>query len=59
LAKLAWPVTFAASLESGPGSDLFLGLQTKLDHIQASLTALRRQVQQTGIPVTQLNGEVP
>jgi DNA-binding SARP family transcriptional activator len=59
LETFAWPVTFAASLESGPGSDLFLGLQTKLDHIQASLTALRRQVQQTGIPVTRLNGEVP
>lgn len=35
------------------GSDLLLGLQTGLDHIQASLTALQRQVQQL-VPVSQI-----
>jgi DNA-binding SARP family transcriptional activator len=55
----ARPVTFAASPDGGLGSDLLLGLQTKLDHIQASLTALRCQVQQAGIiPVSRLNGTV-
>jgi len=31
---------------AGGGSELLLGLQASLDHIQASLTALQRQVQQ-------------
>jgi hypothetical protein len=43
-------------LDGGLGSDLLLGLETKLDHIQASLTALRSQVQQAGIPISRLNG---
>jgi DNA-binding SARP family transcriptional activator len=36
------------------GNDLILGLQARLDHIQASLTALQRQVQQELAPVSQL-----
>jgi DNA-binding SARP family transcriptional activator len=38
--------TVAARLGGEPGSDLLLGLQARLDHIQASLAALQRQVQQ-------------
>lgn len=56
LESSARPVTFTASFDGGPGSDLLLGLQTKLDHIQASLTALRYQVQEAGIPASRLNG---
>jgi DNA-binding SARP family transcriptional activator len=33
-------------LVEGPGSDLLLALQTRLDHIQAGLSALQQQVQQ-------------
>jgi DNA-binding SARP family transcriptional activator len=40
--RLAEPAIQAAE----PGSDLLLGLHTRLDHIQASLTALQCQVQQ-------------
>jgi DNA-binding SARP family transcriptional activator len=37
----------AAGHQSGePGTDLLLGLQTRLDHVQVSLTTLQRQVQQ-------------
>jgi DNA-binding SARP family transcriptional activator len=36
------------------GNDLILGLQARLDHIQASLTALQHQVQQELAPVSQL-----
>lgn len=35
-----------ATTAAYPGSDLLLGLQTRLDRIQASLTDLQRQVQQ-------------
>jgi DNA-binding SARP family transcriptional activator len=35
-----------ATAAAYPGGDLLLGLQTRLDHIQASLTDLQRQVQQ-------------
>ncbi len=35
-----------ASQVTEPGSDLLIGLHARLDHIQASLTALQRQVQQ-------------
>jgi DNA-binding SARP family transcriptional activator len=35
-----------ATAAAYPGSDLLLGLQTRLDRIQASLTDLQRQVQQ-------------
>lgn len=52
----ARPAAFAAASDGGLGSDLPLGLQARLDHIQASLTALLRQVQQAGIPVSRLNG---
>lgn len=51
----ARPAAFAA--DGGAGGDLLLGLQTRLDHIQASLTVLLRQAQQAGIPVTRLNGK--
>jgi DNA-binding SARP family transcriptional activator len=57
LENSARSVTFAASLDGGIGSDPFLGLQTKLDHIQASLIALQCQVQQAGIPISRLNGK--
>ena len=46
----------AAAPYGGPGGDLPAGLQARLDHIQASLTALLRQVQQAGLPVSRLNG---
>jgi DNA-binding SARP family transcriptional activator len=46
----------AAAPYGGPGGDLPAGLQTRLDHIQASLAALLRQVQQAGLPVSRLNG---
>jgi DNA-binding SARP family transcriptional activator len=52
----ARPAAFAPGPDGGHGNDLILGLQTRLDHIQASLTALLRQVQQAGIPVSRLNG---
>jgi DNA-binding SARP family transcriptional activator len=42
--------TVAARLGGEPGSDLLLGLQARLDHIQASLAALQHQVQQELAP---------
>jgi DNA-binding SARP family transcriptional activator len=56
LENSARPAAFAPGSDGGLGSDLLLGLQTRLDHIQASLTALLRQVQQAGIPISRLNG---
>ena len=50
------PAAFAADPGGEPGSELLLGLQTRLDHIQASLAALLRQVKQAGIPISRLNG---
>jgi DNA-binding SARP family transcriptional activator len=37
-----------------PGSDLLIALHTRLDHIQASLTDLQRQVEQELAPVSRL-----
>src|SRR3954451_12332026 len=56
LENAARPAAFAADPDGGPGSELLLGLQTRLDHIQASLAALLRQVPQAGIPISRLNG---
>src|ERR1700676_2417904 len=56
LENSARQATVAAHLGDEPGGDLFLGLQTRLDHIQASLTALQRQVQHEQVPVSRMNG---
>jgi DNA-binding SARP family transcriptional activator len=56
LENSARPAAFAVAPDGGLGGELFLGLQTRLDHIQASLTALLRQLQQAGIPISRLNG---
>ncbi len=40
------PATPAPRPGGEPGSDLLLGLHARLDHVQASLAALQRQVQQ-------------
>jgi len=39
---------------AGEGSELLLGLQASLDHIQASITALQSQVQQHLTPVSRM-----
>ena len=39
---------------AGEGSELLLGLQASLDHIQASITALQSQVQQHVTPVSRM-----
>lgn len=50
----AWQTTATPRPGGEVGNDLILGLQARLDHIQASLTALQRQVQQQLAPVSQL-----
>ncbi len=39
---------------SDPGSDLLLGLHTRLDHVQASLAAFQGQVQQELASISQV-----
>lgn len=56
LENTARPAAFAPGPDGAPGGELLLGLQARLDHIQASLATLLRQVPQAGIPVSQLNG---
>lgn len=46
----------AARRGDQPGSDLLLGLQTRLDHIQASLATLHQQVQQEMAVISKLTG---
>jgi len=50
------PVVTAAGQSAASGSDLLLGLQARLDHIQAGLAALHQQVQQEMTVISKLTG---